>query len=93
MSTVDIGQLRRWIGRKTQTDDALSVPHAELGRDGHPARGGFLTPVPLANRMRAGGELSNRSDRSAPPLWQTAPLRFLCPIPPWKESFCNSPPN
>jgi 3-methylfumaryl-CoA hydratase len=30
----------------------------ELGRDGHPARGGFLPPVPLANRMWAGGRLS-----------------------------------
>ncbi|MGL4975255.1 MAG: FAS1-like dehydratase domain-containing protein [Bosea sp. (in: a-proteobacteria)] len=29
----------------------------ELGRDGHPARGGFLPPVPLANRMWAGGEV------------------------------------
>lgn len=33
------------------------LPPAELGRDGHPARGGFLPPVPLANRMWAGGEL------------------------------------
>ncbi|WP_157269203.1 FAS1-like dehydratase domain-containing protein [Azohydromonas aeria] len=32
-------------------------PPAELGRDGHPARGGFLPPVPLPNRMWAGGEL------------------------------------
>ena len=29
----------------------------ELGRDGHPARGGFLPPVPLPNRMWAGGQL------------------------------------
>jgi 3-methylfumaryl-CoA hydratase len=28
-----------------------------LGRDGHPARGGFLPPVPLSNRMWAGGRL------------------------------------
>jgi 3-methylfumaryl-CoA hydratase len=34
------------------------LPPAELGRDGHPARGGFLPPVPLANRMWAGGELT-----------------------------------
>lgn len=93
MSTVDIEQLRRWIGRETQTDDTLSVPPAEFGRDRHPARGGFLPPVPLANRMWAGGEQSNRCDRSAPPLWQTAPLRFLYLIPPWKESVCDSPPN
>lgn len=34
------------------------LPSSELGRDGHPARGGFLPPVPLANRMWAGGRLS-----------------------------------
>ncbi len=34
------------------------LPSRELGRDGHPARGGFLPPVPLANRMWAGGRLS-----------------------------------
>jgi 3-methylfumaryl-CoA hydratase len=34
------------------------VPPGELGRDGHPARGGFLPPVPLSNRMWAGGRLS-----------------------------------
>nr|WP_111299093.1 MaoC family dehydratase N-terminal domain-containing protein [Paracoccus saliphilus] len=28
---------------------------SELGPDGHPARGGFLPPVPLPNRMWAGG--------------------------------------
>jgi 3-methylfumaryl-CoA hydratase len=33
------------------------LPQSELGRDGHPARGGFLPPVPLANRMWAGGRL------------------------------------
>lgn len=33
------------------------LPANELGRDGHPARGGFLPPVPLANRMWAGGRL------------------------------------
>ncbi len=30
---------------------------AELGPDGHPARGGFLPPVPLERRMWAGGRL------------------------------------
>jgi 3-methylfumaryl-CoA hydratase len=30
---------------------------SELGRDGHPTRGGFLPPVPLPRRMWAGGEL------------------------------------
>jgi 3-methylfumaryl-CoA hydratase len=33
------------------------LPPEELGRDGHPARGGFLPPVPLSNRMWAGGKL------------------------------------
>ena len=32
-----------------------------LGPDGHPARGGFLPPVPLPRRMWAGGELSFRA--------------------------------
>ncbi|ASP23524.1 mesaconyl-C(4)-CoA hydratase (plasmid) [Antarctobacter heliothermus] len=32
-----------------------NVPTAELGHDGHPARGGFLPPVPLPRRMWAGG--------------------------------------
>lgn len=35
-----------------------ALPQRELGRDGHPARGGFLPPVPLSNRMWAGGRLS-----------------------------------
>ena len=51
------------------------VPHAlETGEDGHPARGGFLPPVPLPRRMWAGsrvtchqplrvGELAQRSSR------------------------------
>ena len=34
------------------------LPSRKLGRDGHPARGGFLPPVPLANRMWAGGRVS-----------------------------------
>ena len=34
-----------------------AVPTAELGPDGHPARGGFLPPVPLPRRMWAGGEM------------------------------------
>jgi 3-methylfumaryl-CoA hydratase len=33
------------------------APMSELGPDGHPARGGFLPPVPLPRRMWAGGEL------------------------------------
>lgn len=34
-----------------------AAPLAEIGRDGHPARGGFLPPVPLPRRMWAGGAL------------------------------------
>ncbi len=33
------------------------APAAELGPDGHPARGGFLPPVPLPRRMWAGSQL------------------------------------
>ena len=33
------------------------APMSELGPDGHPARGGFLPPVPLTRRMWAGGQL------------------------------------
>lgn len=32
-----------------------AAPTATLGPDGHPARGGFLPPVPLPRRMWAGG--------------------------------------
>lgn len=32
-----------------------AVPMSGLGRDGHPALGGFLPPVPLPRRMWAGG--------------------------------------
>ncbi|PVB60627.1 MaoC family dehydratase N-terminal domain-containing protein [Labrenzia sp. 011] len=35
-----------------------AVPAGDLGPDGHPARGGFLPPVPLPRRMWAGGALS-----------------------------------
>lgn len=34
-----------------------TAPMSALGQDGHPARGGFLPPVPLPRRMWAGGEL------------------------------------
>ena len=33
------------------------APADQLGEDGHPARGGFLPPVPLPRRMWAGGQL------------------------------------
>ena len=32
-------------------------PPAGLGTDGHPAKGGFLPPVPLPRRMWAGGRI------------------------------------
>lgn len=34
-----------------------TVPMSAIGEDGHPARGGFLPPVPLPRRMWAGGRL------------------------------------
>ncbi|MEZ5922923.1 MAG: MaoC family dehydratase N-terminal domain-containing protein [Hyphomicrobiaceae bacterium] len=34
-----------------------AVPLSDTGPDGHPARGGFLPPVPLPRRMWAGGAL------------------------------------
>lgn len=39
-----------------------SVPTADLGPDGHAARGGFLPPVPLPRRMWAGGAFSFHGD-------------------------------
>ena len=33
------------------------APMSEIGTDGHPARGGFLPPVPLPRRMWAGGQI------------------------------------
>ena len=36
------------------------APMSELGPDGHPARGGFLPPVPLPRRMWAGGKTDFR---------------------------------
>ncbi len=46
-----------------------AAPRPALGRDGHPARGGFLPPVPLPNRMWAGGQVA----------W-LAPLRLGAPM-------------
>lgn len=34
-----------------------TAPQDQLGRDGHPVRGGFLPPVPLPRRMWAGGRI------------------------------------
>ena len=39
-----------------------AVPTAELGPDGHAARGGFLPPVPLPRRMWAGGAFAFHGD-------------------------------
>lgn len=47
--------LWHWMGWLPET------PMAGLGPDGHPARGGFLPPVPLERRMWAGGRLSFHS--------------------------------
>jgi 3-methylfumaryl-CoA hydratase len=44
--------LWHWMGWLPET------PMAGLGPDGHPARGGFLPPVPLERRMWAGGRLA-----------------------------------
>ncbi|MGQ3675160.1 FAS1-like dehydratase domain-containing protein [Xanthobacter sp. TB0139] len=38
-----------------------TAPLSALGPDGHPARGGFLPPVPLPRRMWAGGRLEFQS--------------------------------
>lgn len=43
--------LWHWMGWTPDT------PMAGLGADGHPAKGGFLPPVPLERRMWAGGRL------------------------------------
>jgi 3-methylfumaryl-CoA hydratase len=64
-------------------------PMSELGPDGHPARGGFLPPVPLPRRMWAGGELefleplrvgdvSTRSSRIADVTMKTGSTGVLC---------------
>ncbi|MFC0340735.1 FAS1-like dehydratase domain-containing protein [Paracoccus niistensis] len=39
-----------------------AAPTAQLGPDGHPARGGFLPPVPLPRRMWAGGRFAFTGD-------------------------------
>lgn len=39
-----------------------AAPTRALGPDGHPARGGFLPPVPLPRRMWAGGTVSFEGD-------------------------------
>jgi len=39
-----------------------AAPRRELGDDGHPARGGFLPPVPLPRRMWAGSRVRYLAD-------------------------------
>jgi len=39
-----------------------AAPMNALGEDGHPARGGFLPPVPLPRRMWAGSEIAFHGD-------------------------------
>ena len=62
---------------------------SELGPDGHPARGGFLPPVPLPRRMWAGGELEffdtlrvgdevTRTSRIAEVTMKTGSTGVLC---------------
>ena len=57
---LDIGSPKTGDAAPLTTHWCLAQPVApmnELGPDGHPARGGFLPPVPLTRRMWAGGEL------------------------------------
>jgi 3-methylfumaryl-CoA hydratase len=64
-------------------------PMSMLGPDGHPARGGFLPPVPLPRRMWAGGEIefveplrvgdeSTRTSRIADVQVKTGSTGTLC---------------
>ena len=64
-------------------------PMSMLGADGHPARGGFLPPVPLPRRMWAGGEIefldalrvgdeSTRTSRIADVTVKTGSTGTLC---------------
>jgi 3-methylfumaryl-CoA hydratase len=48
----ELPPLWHWIGW------APEAPMSGLGLDGHPARGGFLPPVPLERRMWAGGRVT-----------------------------------
>ncbi|MCB1686870.1 MAG: hypothetical protein KDI33_00175 [Halioglobus sp.] len=41
-----------------------AVPHEGLGKDGHPAKGGFLPPVPLPRTRSTGTTDSDASDES-----------------------------
>ncbi|MES2752736.1 MAG: MaoC family dehydratase N-terminal domain-containing protein [Pseudomonadota bacterium] len=65
------------------------VPMNEIGLDGHPARGGFLPPVPLPRRMWAGGQIEfidplrvgdevTRSSRISDVTMKTGSTGVLC---------------
>jgi 3-methylfumaryl-CoA hydratase len=57
---LDIGTPKPGDAAPFTTQWCLAQPVAamdKLGPDGHPARGGFLPPVPLPRRMWAGGEV------------------------------------
>lgn len=67
------------------------APLDQLGRDGHPKKGGFLPPVPLPRRMWAGGRFEFLGDlrigddivkhskilKVAPKVGSTGPLCFV----------------
>lgn len=50
----------------------------QLGGDGHPARGGFLPPVPLPSRMWVGGEL--RQARPLPAFATVSRRSFIADV-------------
>jgi 3-methylfumaryl-CoA hydratase len=66
-----------------------TVPMADIGPDGHPARGGFLPPVPLPRRMRACGRLTFHGDLGVGDRVERAcfgrvesEAAVMCPFPP-----------
>lgn len=89
---LDIGNPARGDAAPLTTHWCLAQPVApmnELGPDGHPARGGFLPPVPLPRRMWAGGQLEfletlrvgdqvTRSSRIADVTLKTGSTGALC---------------
>jgi 3-methylfumaryl-CoA hydratase len=89
---LDIGHPAKGDAAPFTTHWCLAQPVApmnELGPDGHPARGGFLPPVPLPRRMWAGGQLEfldvlrvgdevTRSSRIADVTLKTGSTGALC---------------
>ena len=89
---IDIGNPAEGDAAPFTTHWCLAQPVApmnELGPDGHPARGGFLPPVPLPRRMWAGGQLEfldalrvgddvTRSSRIADVTLKTGSTGALC---------------